>query len=239
MNWSLIEKPTEKAKSQVHLLVSMPEKRGQPKIFIAIPTVLCGKFGFDKSEMADIYFSAEDKKLWIKPNTTGQRKIKQRINVVQVQCEPLKGMALNNNSEYLDYEAGPESVGIVIALPDWFFASKDTHQDSEVFPHKNTSDIKPGGLEVDGGQLILGKKSASFSKKEITIISKLLLNFGKTCSKEVLHNDLYQLDPNGGADIKIIDVMICNIRAKLTTQKFPIVILTHNGIGYEMRNPVA
>jgi|SRR5580700_1939966 DNA-binding response OmpR family regulator len=50
--------------------------------------------------------------------------------------------------------------------------------------------------------------------KEWKIFSRLVKDSGKLVTKDTLMDELYQLDPNGGANPKIIDVFICSLRKK-------------------------
>lgn len=57
-----------------------------------------------------------------------------------------------------------------------------------------------------------------------------LVKKGKA-SKTAIHQYVYSLDPQGGAEIKIIDVMVCKLRKKLPAN---VEILTIWGVGYEI-----
>jgi hypothetical protein len=59
------------------------------------------------------------------------------------------------------------------------------------------------------------------------IFARLVKNTGKLVTKKELFNEIYSLDPNGGAGLKIIDVFVCKLR-----KKCPWPITTVWGRGY-------
>lgn len=68
--------------------------------------------------------------------------------------------------------------------------------------------------------------------KERAIAEYLRARMGKTVSRDAIMNALYFDDPNGGPDIKIIDVFMCKLRRKLIGSGFR--IETDHVIGYRM-----
>lgn len=235
MTWTMIEKPAERAKSQIHLSISIPEKRGKARFYVSLPTILSKKFGFESVNSCNVFAGSDERaaQFWIKPDTEGQRGVKWRKEVFMVQLEMIPGMSLREQSEHVDYEAGPENVGVVFTLPASFFTDKEGH----VVDRK--AQEKPGSLELNGVSFVLGSKEVILTKTEAMIMNLLLLRFGKVVKKKYLHDEIYQLDPNGGANEKIIDVLVCKVRAKLAAAKMAITIVTHTGVGYELRNAVS
>lgn len=85
--------------------------------------------------------------------------------------------------------------------------------------------------------LIFGGREVKLTASQSVIVAKLNDNFGRAVSRRALWDDLYALDPNGGANEKIVDVTISKIRALL--KGWPIMIVTNHGKGYEMRRAMS
>lgn len=68
--------------------------------------------------------------------------------------------------------------------------------------------------------------------KENELAKLLRARMGKTVSRDAIMNALYFDDPNGGPNIKIIDVFICKLRRKLIGSGFR--IETDHITGYRM-----
>ena len=98
---------------------------------------------------------------------------------------------------------------------------------------------RPDTLVLNGTSLTLGDTEIRLSSREAALTNVLLLHFGKVVKRHHLHDELYQLDPNGGPDEKIICVYVSKIRAKIAAAKMSLRLHTHWGVGYELRNPVA
>lgn len=60
----------------------------------------------------------------------------------------------------------------------------------------------------------------------------IALGTGRLMSKERLHDQIYGDDPDGGPELKIVDVFICKLRKKLTP--YGVAIETIWGRGYRM-----
>lgn len=74
-------------------------------------------------------------------------------------------------------------------------------------------------------ELLIGQpvdlwRMCHFTQHEEKIVSALMT--GRLCTKEYLLDCLYAMDPDGEAQIKIIDVFICKIRKKLNHLGFDI-----------------
>lgn len=68
------------------------------------------------------------------------------------------------------------------------------------------------------------------TSKEQAIVGVLLTR--ELCSKEALHMALYSDLPDGGPEIKIIDVFVCKVRRKV--ERYGVLIETIWGKGYIM-----
>lgn len=73
----------------------------------------------------------------------------------------------------------------------------------------------PATLVEDRGMVVANGSFAVLTGSETTILRELIARFPAVASKERLYNALYALDIDGGAQEKIVDVMICKIRKKL------------------------
>ena len=71
-----------------------------------------------------------------------------------------------------------------------------------------------------------------FTKLEEEVLQLLLIHKNKTLLKEAIYSHLYQLRIGGGPELKIIDVIICKIRAKLKDEEYQ--IKTIWGRGYAL-----
>lgn len=69
---------------------------------------------------------------------------------------------------------------------------------------------------------------------ETEVFRRLATCFGKVVHKGRMHRALYAADPNGGPDVKILDIWICKIRKKLKAAAVPLEIKTVWGVGYQL-----
>ena len=96
--------------------------------------------------------------------------------------------------------------------------------------------IRNGGLSVnlDTEMVMLEKQHIHFTRREYSILKLLALRKGSTVPKDVIMSHLY-----GGTDVphfKIVDVLICNLRKKLSYASGVTYIETVWGRGYMMPN---
>lgn len=66
------------------------------------------------------------------------------------------------------------------------------------------------------GMVIANDRFAVLTTQEMHLVQRLVEVFPRVLTKEAALDWLYQLDPDGEAEIKIVDVLICKARKKLT-----------------------
>ena len=96
--------------------------------------------------------------------------------------------------------------------------------------------IRNGGLSVnlDTEMVMLEEQHIHFTRREYSILKLLALRKGSTVPKDVIMSHLY-----GGTDVphyKIVDVLICKLRNKLSYTNGVTYIETVWGRGYMMPN---
>jgi len=84
--------------------------------------------------------------------------------------------------------------------------------------------------------VIANGKFVTISGQEMELLALLAKLFPRVLTKEAALDHLYQLDPDGEAEAKIVDVLICKIRRKV--QPLGLRIDTHWGKGYALAAPV-
>lgn len=91
-------------------------------------------------------------------------------------------------------------------------------------------------FNIVSGTLIGPGYSIKLSRNQSVIFALLWAarNTGGVVSQEKMFDHLYSLDPNGGPDFKIIEVMISKMRKALISTEFEIV--TFYATGYSLRN---
>ncbi len=70
------------------------------------------------------------------------------------------------------------------------------------------------------------------TKMEARLLHHLDLRDGKPCTKEALMAALYHSEPGDWPEVKLIDVFVCKLRAKLKETPFSIVTIW--GVGYRL-----
>jgi DNA-binding response OmpR family regulator len=80
--------------------------------------------------------------------------------------------------------------------------------------------------------IVAGGSFALLTGIEGTVMRELVNSFPNVVSKDALHRALYELDPEGGAEPKIVDVIVCKIRKKV--KPLGIEIDTSWGRGYAL-----
>ena len=81
-------------------------------------------------------------------------------------------------------------------------------------------------MTVDGVEIKL-------SPREAEIVDLLVRNWRRTVTKIALHTEVYGLDPNGGAELKTLDVYISRLKKLLAP--VGITILTAWGRGWRIQ----
>ena len=82
-------------------------------------------------------------------------------------------------------------------------------------------------------QIIKGKRQIHLTAIEFSIVELLATNAGKKLSRTYIFNNIWGYKPSRYLDIRVVDVHISRLRAKLENDvKNPCLILTARGIGY-------
>lgn len=84
--------------------------------------------------------------------------------------------------------------------------------------------------------VIVNDKFITLTSQEMTLLERLAEIFPRLLSRESAVDYLYQLDPDGQAEAKIIDVLICKIRRKV--EPLGLRIDTQWGKGYALASPI-
>lgn len=87
-------------------------------------------------------------------------------------------------------------------------------------------------LIQEQGLDFIAPKVLQLTNSEEKILAVLMSR--ERASRKELHKFLYAQDHHGGADIKIIDVLICRVRAKL--KKYGGEVVTVHGRGFELKD---
>lgn len=233
MNWTHLQPLSAIKKNKITVKLVVPEKRGKPSLQISIPSAISGQLYLDANGVEGCYVMAGDEgtpnegQLRIQPATDGPFRLKRLAHTILISVPPPRGLALEEQSDEVVHAMTVG--GFIIILPAW------ARRSSDVAPSKAAGD-KPAALELNGNILILGGREAKLTKQQAVIMEKLNSRFGKLVTKGALHAALYADDADGGADEKIVDVMICKIRDLI--KDWPIVIHTHWGKGYELRRAI-
>lgn len=235
--WIRIESGATRKASRATVTLNIT-KTGKGRIFVSIPNVAASQCGLENANAAEIYFGDGENagKLWVKPTIDGEHKVRKLVHAIAVVFDCPAGITLKANSEQISFEKQGTEAGFVVALPAWALPGSSPHaKDAE--PGKSAP--KPGSLELNGNILSLGNKTLPLTKSEAIVIDELLKGFGKCVRKSQILDALYALDPNGGADDKVVDVWISKLRGKLEERGFDLSIFTHRGQGWELRRPVS
>ncbi len=224
MSWVQLQPVAAQKKStiSVRLMASRGEKG---TVVIGIPSAISGTLGFDKFDTAAI-FMGEGKfagKMLVRP--AGDFKIKRLQHALTLRMPMPAGVRMRPSVANQAYTKADDGPGFVIDLPDFL-------KPGAALPPAGP---QPASLRLNGVILEMGAKSISLTKTEAALVDRLMKDWGKCVRKEVLHDEIYALDPDGGADVKIIDVVIHNVRKKLRDKQIPLHIETHWGAGYELR----
>lgn len=235
MSWQRIEPPSVRKASQISITLSVIKGKG--RIIVSVPSAVAAQHGFEKSEHANVFMGDSENagKVWIAPNGNDYKigRLKHCVTV-RPACPP--GVTLRDNSATVDYEPGPNKLGIIFTLPTWLTAATEAQR---LEATGVAASEKPGSLEIKGNLMTLGAKTLSLTKSESIIMRLLDDNWGSCVRKQQILDELYSLDPNGGAEEKIIDVWIHKLRKKFEDKQMDLIIVTHRGTGYELRRAVA
>lgn len=235
MNWTLLKPAETIKKTTVSLRLVVPKKRGSPSLQVSIPTTIAPRYGFEEKgvEHANVYIGDGPLagKMWVQPAAGGLSKLRRLAHAIVITVPAPPGLVMQDVRDSIEPAPEPENKGFFLDLPTWALPGGG----GTVAPSKLAAE-KPAALEINGTTLICGGREAKLTRQQMAIFEKLNERFGKMVTKEALHDALYQADPQGGAEIKIIDVFIHKIRDLIAG--WPIMIQTHWGKGYELRRAV-
>lgn len=234
--WIKIESSAGRKASQATVTL-MVTKTGKGRLIVSLPNTAAAKCRLENAEKVSLFFGDGDNagRLLVEPDGGGEHGLKKLMHAVAIWFDPPKGVALKKNTAQVDYDVQPDG-GFVIALPEWAQAGSSPHAVKE---EPGVASPKPGSLELNGNTLSLGNKTLTLTKAESIVMGELVSHYSKCITKRALLDALYQLDPNGGADDKILDVWIYKLRKKIEERGFDLTIITHRGNGYELRRPVS
>lgn len=232
MGWLKIESGAAKKASQVTVTLSV-RKSGKGMLIFSWPSSLAVEF--QRCDTIDVFFGdGEDEgKVMFLPTEKGAFKRALLKKSVVVRMAVPKGIPLKRNVALVPYTWDGQA--IIVPLP--YFARKG-HD-----PYKATGGTsdggKPGSLELNGSVLTLGTRNLMVSKHEAIILDLLIKRFGQCVAKAAILDALYGDDPNGGAQAKIVDVWISKLRSKIEAAGMELLIVTHRGMGWELKRPVS
>lgn len=96
---------------------------------------------------------------------------------------------------------------------------------------------RPSELRVNGTVLLVDDRAIPLSRQEARIMGVLASRWGRCLPKSALFNALYGDDPDGGpmdAD-GVLAVRVTRLRKRFEEHDLNLAILTHHGVGYELR----
>jgi DNA-binding response OmpR family regulator len=101
--------------------------------------------------------------------------------------------------------------------------------------------IADGAARFESATLTSLGHSVTFTSYQSKIFALLWAgrSTGRVVSKSRMFQELYALDPNGGPDLKVLDVMICRIRRVLRRTEFEIVNIHNEGFFLRTKNRAA
>lgn len=237
MAWTLLQPAFAVKKTRIGLRFTIVTT-GTPMLVITIPSAISGGLGFDAEgvEHGNVFIGSDAMagKMLVVPARDGASKLKRLKHCLVIMVPPPAGLVLREESAEVDYvaqDSGNSHNGFVVDLPAWAVPGGD----GSVAPSKLAAE-KPGGLDLNGTTLVLGGREVKLTATQAALVARLNDDFGRCVTRRALWDHLYALDPDGGAEEKIIDVQICKIRALL--KGWPITIVTHWGKGFELRRAV-
>jgi DNA-binding response OmpR family regulator len=94
----------------------------------------------------------------------------------------------------------------------------------------------PVQILPERGMVIANGKFVRLPAQEMELLALLAKVFPRVLTKEAALDHLYQLDPDGEAEMKIVDVLICKIRRKV--EPLGLRIDTQWGRGFALAAPL-
>lgn len=236
MPWVEIKSRATQKANRVKLSLTMGHNKAGAMI-LSVPSSMCGKLQLDKPEFVDLLMGTDNEagQVWVRPAEKPGFKIGRLKHAYTIRFPVPTGVTLKENEALLDPVL--MAPGFVVELPEWarpgVYAVKT--ETGEISADRE----KPGSLEINGRELLLGAQRVVLTESQAVVLKMLIDNFGKAVRKQQLLDALYSADPNGGAEERILDVWISKLRARFEETKLPLAIITHKGIGWELRRPVA
>jgi hypothetical protein len=232
MSWIKLDSSKAQKASSITLSLSLGRSGSAPVLCFSLPSAVAGTAGFDDAEHAAAHLGdgEHEGQMWIHAAPTGAFKIGRLKHCIMIRIPPPAGLALVERSEHVAYQKHPDG-GVTFTLPDWAQPARS----GETI--KAATD-KPAALEFNGNTLIMGARELALTKGQASVMQLLARRFGACVTTRQLHDQLYQDDPNGGADDKIIGVWICKIRERLRQGEFPLTIKTHHAQGFALQMAV-
>lgn len=243
--WNFLSPPSAEKRSQITVSVAVT-RNGTGKVIIAIPNgvALRGRID-DGTNSVKVAIGADEMDghmaiLPAEPEGAGNSFPVTRLkHCIVVKLAPLPGMSLRKAAASVDYSLSridEVAAAITFKMPDFLLdAHSDKARDAAI---ERSADDKPASLEMQGNTLIMGARRVTATKMEAEILKLLVDNFGKPVSRDAVHSSLYCADPNGGADPKILDVMMTKIRDRIAKAGMPLLIVTERGFGWQMRRAI-
>ena len=234
MTWTKIEPAAARKASKVTLRLSL-RKSGSGRLWISFPTTVGALCGFEKAEHVNCYLGEGENagQMMIEPSKDGGNKLTHLAHAMIAKIEVPPGVPLKENVATLDYERRRDGgLGFIIKLPAWALPGGDPAAESA---DVDVANERPGALEMRGTMMIFGTKEVALTKCEAAIAKILIENFGKTVLKNMVRLELLATDPEAGS----VDVWLSKLRTKIMAKAVPLTIVTHQGVGYELRRAVA
>lgn len=90
----------------------------------------------------------------------------------------------------------------------------------------------PAAYVESRGMVVANGRFALLTGLEGEVFGHLIRVYPNVAMKEKLHDQIYALDPDGGANMRVLDVIICKLRKKL--RPLGVEIDTAHGRGYAL-----
>ncbi len=232
MAWTALQPHKISNTGGVTLSLSI-RKHGRAQLILTLPSPVAGPLGLDKIERVNAFWGEEDHigQLLVRADKDGAFKPTWFKGSVVIRLPDRPGLPEEPVKKARCSHTLTDE-GLVVALPDWAWKHKERRDHSVTSADPGE---RPARLAVSGTILVCGNANVRVSKSQADMLQLLIENFGRPVRKQTLFEHLYSLDPNGGAEEKILDVWIHKLRGAIEQAKLPIAIVTHRGVGWELR----
>lgn len=236
--WTKLSRKAKFKTNAITLALAGGERFGSSFI-VSMPEAL--ELGFCRDQPVDVMVGrgVDEGKLKIEPASDGAFKVMKFHKSFVVRFPVPPGVTLNKNKDAVEYVRlkGHAQSGIIITLPDWARPGEyaAVSEDGSAAPDAS----KPGSLEINGNALMMGGKHVRLARGQAALMGLLAERFGKCVSRNALIKVIKQHDPVAEASPKSLDVIMSTLRKILLAEKLALAIVTHRGVGYELRRPVA